>query len=82
MQVPITRLPRVAARVAKYWGPFLDKFIRIEDLLCVQFNSYAVTSHVTITYHMLHSDLTLKSIKLTLGLLLVYWQLRSSLKHV
>ena len=24
MQVPITRLPSVAARVAKYWGPFLE----------------------------------------------------------
>ena len=23
MQVPITRLPRVAAKAAKYWGPFL-----------------------------------------------------------
>ena len=35
MQVPITRLPRVAAKVAKYWGPFLDTFIRCEDELIV-----------------------------------------------
>ena len=73
MQVPITRLPRVAASVAKYCGPFLYKFMLMKMDNCVYMESCG--------HHMFYSELT-GHFKLTSGLVLVYWPLRSSLKTV